>query len=142
MWESRLETETGLNSLVAGATYASVRAKLLQSSPTLWDLMDCSPASSSVQGVFQARILQWVIISSSWGSSQEMQRSHPRLLRFLHCRQTLLLSPWRSPHACQHSFIQEILTELNMCHVFLLDAEGIATKWTDRLPCPCPSGMY
>ena len=28
--------------------------------PTLCDLMDCSPPSSSVHGVFQARILEWV----------------------------------------------------------------------------------
>ena len=30
--------------------------------PTL-DLMDCSPVFSSVHGVFQERILQWVVIS-------------------------------------------------------------------------------
>ena len=31
--------------------------------PTLCDLMDCSPPSSSVRGIFQARILEWVAIS-------------------------------------------------------------------------------
>ena len=30
--------------------------------PTLCDLMDCSPPSSSVHGIFQARILEWVYI--------------------------------------------------------------------------------
>ena len=34
------------------------------------DLMDCSPTGSSVDGVFQARILQWVAIFFSRGSSQ------------------------------------------------------------------------
>ena len=40
-----------------------------QSRPTLWDLMDCSPPGSSVYGIFQPRILEWVTISSSRGSS-------------------------------------------------------------------------
>ena len=31
--------------------------------------MDCSPPGSSVHGVFQARILEWVAISDSKGSS-------------------------------------------------------------------------
>ena len=33
-------------------------------------LMDCSPTGFSVDGVFQARILQWVAIFFSRGSSQ------------------------------------------------------------------------
>ena len=37
---------------------------------TLWDLMDCSLPGSSLHGIFQARILQWVATSSfSRGSS-------------------------------------------------------------------------
>ena len=40
-----------------------------QSSPTLWDAMDCSLPGSSVHGIFQARILEWVTISYSRGSS-------------------------------------------------------------------------
>ena len=35
---------------------------LAQSSPTLCDSIDCSPAGSSVRGIFQARILEWVAI--------------------------------------------------------------------------------
>ena len=45
-------------------------AQLLQLCPTLWDPMDCSPPGSSVHGISQARILEWVAISSSRGSSQ------------------------------------------------------------------------
>ena len=37
--------------------------------PTLCDLMDCTPPGSSVHGIFQARILEWVAISYSRGSS-------------------------------------------------------------------------
>ena len=32
--------------------------------------MDCSPLGSPVHGIFQARILEWIAISSSRGSSQ------------------------------------------------------------------------
>ena len=42
---------------------------VLQLSPTLCDPMDCSQAGSSVHGIFQARILEWVAISFSRGSS-------------------------------------------------------------------------
>ena len=40
-----------------------------QSCPTLWDPMDCSPPGFSVHGIFQERILEWVAISFSRGSS-------------------------------------------------------------------------
>ena len=45
-------------------------AKSFQSCPTLCDPMDCSPPGSSVHGISQARILEWVVISFSKGSSQ------------------------------------------------------------------------
>ena len=37
---------------------------------TLCNTMDCSPPGSSVHGIFQARILEWVAMPSSRGSSQ------------------------------------------------------------------------
>ena len=46
-----------------------LRAKSLQSCPTLCDPMAHSPASSSVCGVLQARILEWVARPSFRGSS-------------------------------------------------------------------------
>ena len=41
-----------------------------KSCPTLCDPMDCSLPFSSVHGILQARILQWVAISYSRGSSE------------------------------------------------------------------------
>ena len=38
--------------------------------------MDCSPSGSCVHGIFQARILEWVAISSSRGSSWPKDRTH------------------------------------------------------------------
>ena len=40
-----------------------------QSCLTLCDSMDCSPPGSSVHGILQARILEWVATSFSRGSS-------------------------------------------------------------------------
>ena len=42
-----------------------MHAKLLQSCPTLCDPMDSSPPGSSIHGILQARILEWVAISLS-----------------------------------------------------------------------------
>ena len=47
-----------------------------QSCPTPCNPMDCSPPGSSVQGIFQARILQWVAISFSRRSSQPRDQTH------------------------------------------------------------------
>ena len=43
-----------------GWEVACVRAKSLQLCPTLSDPMDSGPPGSSVQGILQARILEWV----------------------------------------------------------------------------------
>ena len=38
-------------------------SEVTQSCPTLCDPMDCSPPGSSILGIFQARVLEWVAIS-------------------------------------------------------------------------------
>jgi len=52
--------------------YEEGRARCLvaNSCPTLCDPMDCSPPGSSVHGISQSWILEWVAISSSRGSSR------------------------------------------------------------------------
>ena len=47
-----------------------------RSYPTLCDPMDCSPPGSCVHGILQARILEWVAISSSRGFSWPRYRTH------------------------------------------------------------------
>ena len=42
---------------------------VVQSYLTLCDFVDCSPPGSSLYGILQARILEWVALSSSRGSS-------------------------------------------------------------------------
>ena len=52
-----------------------IRAKLLQSCPTLCGLMDRSPPGSSIHGILQARMLEWVTMPSSRGSSLARDRT-------------------------------------------------------------------
>ena len=47
-----------------------------QSCPTVCDPMDCSPPGSSVHGILQARILEWIVLPSSRGSAQPRGRTH------------------------------------------------------------------
>ena len=54
-----------------------------QSYPTLCDPMDCSQPGSSVHGIFRARILQWIAISSSGGTFWTQELNQP-LLHLLH----------------------------------------------------------
>ena len=49
----------------AAAAAAAAAAKSLQSCPTLCDPIDSSPLGSSVPGILQAGILEWVAISFS-----------------------------------------------------------------------------
>src|SRR5574337_21007 len=45
-------------------------SEVAQSCLTLCDLMDCSLPGSSIHGIFQARVLEWVAISFSRGPSR------------------------------------------------------------------------
>ena len=46
-----------------------IKSLVTQSCPTLCDHMDCRLPGSSIHGIFQARVLEWVAISFSRGSS-------------------------------------------------------------------------
>ena len=50
-------------------------SEVSQSCPTLCDPVDCRLPGSSIHGIFQARILEWVAISFSRGSSQPRDRT-------------------------------------------------------------------
>ena len=57
------------------ATVAAAAAKSLQSCPTLCDPIDSSPPGFPIPGILQARMLEWVAISFSRGSSQSRDRT-------------------------------------------------------------------
>ena len=56
---------TLVDTTVSTAKERKKERKLSQSCPTLCDPVDCSPPGSSVHGILQARILEWVAISFS-----------------------------------------------------------------------------
>ena len=60
-------------------------SEVAQSCPTLSDPMDCSLPGSSVHGIFQLRVLEWVAIAFSVGSRKKRKRySQSRGCFFIH----------------------------------------------------------
>ena len=66
---------------------------LPQLCPTLWDPLDWSLPGSSVHGILQARILEWLAISFSGGSSQHRDRT------LVSCIAGSLLTVWATREA-------------------------------------------
>ena len=70
---SGTEKQFKCNQIVAKGNvfnYHESESEVAQSCPTLCDPMDCSLPVSSVLGIFQARVLEWIAISFSRESSQ------------------------------------------------------------------------
>ena len=80
------------------ASCITVRAKPLQLCLTLCDSMDCSPPGSSVHGILQARVLEWVAMPSSRGSSRPRD---PTLVSCISCTGRQVLYRWRHLGLCQ-----------------------------------------
>ena len=79
---------------LAGMQKWKVKVKVAQSCLTL-----CDPVDYTVHGILQARILEWVAVPFSRGSSQPTQGSNPSLP---HCRRILYyLSHKGSPQGCK-----------------------------------------
>ena len=86
--------------------------------------IDCSPPGSSVHGVFQATILEWVAMSSSQGSSLT-HRLNPDLS---HCRQ--ILYRWATGEAWGNSLVvpQKVKSRLRDCMVVGHGDDGIGVQ--------------
>ena len=97
---------------------AAAAAKSGQSCPTLCDPIDSSPPGSSVHGILQARIREWVAISSSnaWKWKVKVK---------LLSRVRLLATPWTAcslPGSSNHGICQARVLEwgaIAFSHVFL-----------------------
>ena len=72
-------------------------AELLQSCPILCNPMDCSPPGSSVHGMLQVRILEWVATSSSRGSSPPRDQTCMSSLLHWQAGSSLLSPPGKTP---------------------------------------------
>ena len=72
-----LLSRTQLNdAFLEDTNLTTVRVKLLQSCPTLCNPMNCSPPGSSVHGILQARILEWVAMPFSKVSLPPRDHAH------------------------------------------------------------------
>ena len=67
--QAGLKRQKGSLSPIVAVTYDMRVCVHAQSCPTLCQPMDCSLPGSSVHGISQARILEWVGISNFRGSS-------------------------------------------------------------------------
>ena len=62
----------------------------------LCDPIDCSPPGSSVHGTLQTRILEWVVMPSSMGSSQHRDQTQVSCISCI-AGNSLPLSHWGTP---------------------------------------------
>ena len=62
------------------SSYLGKESEVTQLCLTLCDSMDCSLSGSSIRGILQARILEWIAISFSRGSSQPKEWTHVFLI--------------------------------------------------------------
>ena len=136
--------------------------KSLHPCPTLCDPMGCSPPGSSVHGIFQARILEWVAISSSRGFFRPRDQTCSSWVSCIACgfftteppgkskndqaRRYFLKAPERSlPISCSKTQIQGSTMEFHV----LIEATSLPSSLGDSvrptaLPrpehkCPCTS---
>ena len=84
-------------------------SEVAQSCPTLCDPMDCSLSGSSVHGIFQARVLEWIAISFSRGSSR------PRNQTRVSCIARRRFTVWATREA--QLYCSEIKTDNQMATV-------------------------
>ena len=74
--------EWSLQVIIVRKSKLKVKVWVIQSCPTLCDLMDCSPPGPSVHRIFQTRILEWVSISFSRGSSWPRDQTRGSIMLF------------------------------------------------------------
>ena len=78
----------------------------------LYDPMDCNPPGNSVHGILQARILEWVAISNSRGSSQPRDQIHVSLVS---CNGRWILFYWTTRGVLEFPFLPYIRIDCHKC---------------------------
>ena len=126
-----------------GSPSASSYRSVAQSCLTLCHPKDCSPPGSSVHGIFQARILEWVAISSSRGSSQ------PRDWTCVSCTNRRILYHWAAREIPSSMFrkTQVSIAQTNSLSLprlaeikglLTVDEGGHVGRWTAVILQVCP----
>ena len=80
-----------------GIKSSESESEVAQSCPTLCDSIDCNLPGSSVHGIFQARVLEWVAISFSRRASQP--RNWTRVSRIVGRCFTIWATREQNPHS-------------------------------------------
>ena len=89
-------------SLTNDLLWKKVKMFITQSCPTLCDPMDCSPPGSSVHGILSARILEWVAIPFSRGSSQARDQTQ------VSCNASRFFTIWATREASMIPYASEL----------------------------------
>ena len=76
-------SENALNVFIISDACLCVHAKLLQLCPTLCEPMHSNPPGSSVYGIHQARILEWIAMPSSRGSCNPRNLTHVSYISYV-----------------------------------------------------------
>ena len=78
-WDSQSKnTGVGCHFLLQCVKVKS-ESEVTQSCPTLSDPMDCSLPGSSVHGIFQARVLEWVVVAFSFMWCHIIKKEHTQI---------------------------------------------------------------
>ena len=118
-WQEILLTSESLKMTLAYTWHLVKWSEVAQPCPTLCDPRDCSLQGSTVHGIFQARVLEWVAITFSRGSSWPRDRTQVSCIagRHFYClRHQGRLKQWIAiillykPAYCCHCFPSEWLS--------------------------------
>ena len=109
----------------------AVPCLITQSCPTVCDPLDCSPQGSSVHGILQARILEWVAIFLLQGIFLTQGWS----LHLLHCRWTPFYTLWKWIWSVLLRFFPSLLPmEIGNIFVWLwYQGETGLTEWVGEI---------
>ena len=97
---------------------------LVQSCLTLCSPMDCSPPGSSVHGISQVRILEWVAISYFRRSSCPRNQTHISCVSCIGRRILYLFATWEAPYTAYGAHVNQ----LHGLTSFFLNIKGWQTR--------------
>ena len=97
--------------------------------------MDCSTPGFSAHGIPQARILEWVAISFSRGSSQSRDRTHVSCIVGRH------FTVWATREACIFSCVWLFMTPWTVAHQAPLSLRFPRQEYWSGMPFPSPGDL-
>ena len=110
----------------------------VKSYPTLCNPMDCSPPGSSVHGISQARILVWVAMISSRGSSWPWDWTHVSCVPCIDRQILYHFATWEAPTHLSFevsSWEKGDTIEMERVGIFSWGIETLRLLWALRWRC-------